>query len=77
MYYTPKIGNKSINFDNPFMKNIDGMVLEYEIKQGDMTTKFKAKKIEETNLSEKDFLVPEDYEKLTEEELEKMRQQTQ
>ena len=77
MYYTPEIGNKAINFDNPFMKKIDGMVLEYELKQNDMTTKFKAKKIEETNLSEKDFLVPEDYEKLTDEELEKIRQQSQ
>ncbi|MCF8217839.1 MAG: hypothetical protein K9I29_02325 [Bacteroidales bacterium] len=74
MYYTPEIGNKSINFDNPFMKEIDGMVLEYELKQGDMVTKYTAKSIEETNLKETDFLVPEDYEKLTDEELKQLRQ---
>ncbi|MGM0613828.1 MAG: hypothetical protein ACQESM_09995 [Bacteroidota bacterium] len=73
MYYTPEIGNKSINFDNPFMKEIDGMVLEYELKQGDMITKYTANSIEKTNLKETDFLVPDDYEKLTDEELEQLR----
>mgnify|MGYP006278507273 CR=1 FL=1 len=72
MYYTPKIGNKAINFDNPYMKEIDGMVLQYEIKQGGMTMQFTADNIEQTKLKETDFLIPEDYEKLTEEELKQM-----
>lgn len=72
MYYTDKIGNQAINFDNPFMKDIAGMVLQYEIKQQDMTMLFTAKTIEEEKLKETDFLVPEDYEKLTEEELKQM-----
>ncbi|MCF8332410.1 MAG: hypothetical protein K9H84_08165 [Bacteroidales bacterium] len=72
MYYTPKIGNKAINFDNPYMKDIDGMVLQYEIKQGGMTMQFTASNIEKNRLKETDFLIPEDYEKLTEEELKQM-----
>ncbi|MFO8053979.1 MAG: hypothetical protein R6U19_02305 [Bacteroidales bacterium] len=72
MYYTPEIGNKAINFDNPYMKNIDGMVLEYEIVQGETSMLYTAEEIEPKKLKESDFLVPSDYEKLTEEEMQQM-----
>ncbi|MGM0648283.1 MAG: hypothetical protein ACQESZ_07835 [Bacteroidota bacterium] len=72
MYYTPEIGNKAMNFDNPFMKEVDGLVLQYEMSQNNMTMKYTAENVEKMRLKETDFLVPADYEKFTEEELQQM-----
>ncbi len=72
MFYTPEIGNRSLNFDNPYMKEIDGLVLEYEVKQGENSMVYSAVEIEEKRLRETDFLIPADFEKLTEEERQQM-----
>lgn len=72
MFYTPEIGNKDLNFDNPYMRDIDGLVLEYEMKQGDFIVVYSAKEVEEKRLRETDFLIPDDFERLTEEERQQM-----
>lgn len=72
VYYSPDIGPKAVNFANPYMKDINGLPLEYMEKQNKMKMLFTATKFEEKNLDETDFLVPESYEELTEKEKKKM-----
>lgn len=72
VYYTPKVGSKALNFADPYMKTLDGLPLQYEEKQNNMTMKFTATSFEDKNLKETDFLVPDDYEELTEQEKKQM-----
>ncbi len=71
-WVAPEIGNEALNFSDPMLKGIDGVSLEYTEKLGEYTMKLTASEIKETKLKETDFLVPDDYEKFTEEEMEQM-----
>lgn len=68
-WYSSELGSKLANFNNPIYKDIDGMLLEFTMKNRDITMKFTATSVEKKGLAAKDFEVPSDYTITTQDEL--------
>ncbi len=69
VYYSNELGSKMANFDNPLYKDIDGVMLEFLLKNRDINMKFTATSIEKKSLPAKDFEIPSDYTLTTQDEL--------
>ena len=69
VYYTPEIGSKALNFNTSMFKDIDGMLMEFEMNEGPMQMKFEAISVEKKKLKDSDFEIPEDYKETTRDEL--------
>jgi GLPGLI family protein len=69
-YYSPELGNKQANFNNPIYRDIDGGLLEFSMKNQEINMKFAATSVEKKSLPAKDFEIPSDYTITTREELE-------
>jgi GLPGLI family protein len=69
VYFTKELGTKDLNFDNNVFKDIDGVMLEFEINEGNMSMKLEAVSVDKKNVPMSEFEIPEDYEKTTKEEL--------
>ncbi len=74
VYYTSELGGKELNFDNPQFKDIDGLMLEYEIAnpKAGFTMHFIATNVEKKKVSDKEFAIPDDYEVKTRDEIKTM-----
>ena len=72
VYYTDELGTKALNFDNPQFKDIDGLMLEYEIPEEEFSMQFTAVTIEKTNVDDSAFTIPEGYQIKTIEEMKGM-----
>lgn len=70
IYYTDDIMNKG-QIDETY-KGIKGMLMEYQIKQGEMTMKMLAKSMSADKIDEKVFEIPSDYKEMTQEDMKKM-----
>jgi GLPGLI family protein len=68
-WFTTEIGSKESNFNNPFYKDIEGVLLEFVMKNQDVTMKFLATSVEKKNIPAKDFEIPSDYTITTQDEL--------
>ena len=69
VYYSNELGSKMANFDNPLYKDIDGVLLEFLLKNRDINMKFSATSVEKKSLPAKDFEIPSDYTLTTQDEL--------
>jgi hypothetical protein len=70
VFYSPELGSKMANFDNPMYRDIDGALLEFTSKAPDKTImKFTATSVEKKSLAAKDFEIPSDYPLTTLDEL--------
>ncbi|MFZ4522847.1 MAG: hypothetical protein ACOYNC_14155 [Bacteroidales bacterium] len=69
VFYSNELGSKIANFDNPVFKDIDGVLLEFLVKEMSVSMKFTATSIEKKGLPEKDFEVPSNYTLTTDDEL--------
>lgn len=69
VYFTAEIGGKGANFDNPLYKDIDGVMMEFNMKTPQFVMKFSATSVEKKSVDNKDFEIPSDYKLTTEEEL--------
>lgn len=67
VFYSPALGGKELNFDGSF-RDIPGLPLYYEIKQGEQLIVFEAKEIKKGKFKETEFLIPDDFRELTAEE---------
>ncbi len=72
IYYTNELGSNTLNFDNNLFKDIDGVLLEFEIDEGEMKMKLEAISVEKKNIPQSEFVVPEDYKVVTQDELKNM-----
>lgn len=72
VFFTDELGSGALNMDNPMYKNIDGVMLEYSIKEEDVTMKMTAVSVDKKKLSDSDFEIPEGYKIISEEELQNM-----
>jgi len=72
IYFSPEIGNASLNFDSPVYKQIDGIPLEYQMKNNMFTMRLSAEKVTKKKISDDNFVIPDDYKKVTQEELQNM-----
>lgn len=68
-WYSSEIGSKMANFSSPVYKDVDGALLEFTMRNRDITMKFTATSVEKKSLDAKDFEVPSDYTVTTEAEL--------
>jgi len=71
-YYCDELNVKNHNWENPQMKNIKGMPLEFSQPTGNTTMKFIAKEIKKSKVKDKEFEIPEGYTEMTEEEATQM-----
>jgi GLPGLI family protein len=69
VWFTEELGGKDANFDNPMYKDINGVMLEFYIKNPQFTMKLSATSIEKKAVAAKDFEIPEGYTPTTKEEL--------
>ena len=69
VYYTNELGTKATNFDNPMYKDIDGVMLEFSMKNPQFTMEFTATSVEKKSISPKEFEIPAEYKVVTKEEL--------
>ncbi len=71
-YYTEELGNSSLNFDNPQFKDINGVMLDYEMPNPQFTMHLTAISVEKKNVEDSEFQIPEGYQIKTKEEMQKM-----
>lgn len=73
VYFSEEIGSPSMNFDNPYFKDIPGAMLEFEIETGQgMRMKMEATSVDKKNVSDDEFAIPEGYVKKTSAEIKQM-----
>jgi hypothetical protein len=72
VYYTEELGTSALNFDNPQFKDINGVMLEFEMPNDTFSMHFTAISVEKKNVSESEFTIPEGYQIKTKEELKGM-----
>jgi GLPGLI family protein len=71
-YFTDELGTKDINFDNPLFRNINGVMLEYEMPNQMFTMHYEAVSVEKKNVDESEFTIPDGYQIKTKEEINRM-----
>ncbi len=69
VFYSSELGSKMANFDQPIYKEIDGVLLEFLLKNREVNMKFTAISVEKKSLPAKDFEIPSDYTLTTQDEL--------
>ena len=69
VWYTSEIGSKDGNFDNPLFKDIDGFLMEFQIKTSEITMKYTVSSVEKKSVSAEEFKIPAEYILMTKEEL--------
>jgi len=69
VYYTDKIKIKNPNWNNPY-KEIKGVLMEYQISMFDIKTEIKAVKIENNEVDDGVFVVPDGYNEVTKQKME-------
>lgn len=72
IFFTPEIGSSKMNFDSKAYQKVDGLPLEYQMKTNMFSMKLMADKVEETKISDDVFSIPDDYKKVTPEQLQNM-----
>lgn len=71
-YYTKELGENINHFDTKNFNQIEGILLEFQLATPQFTMTFTATSVEKGGVSKKDFLVPDDFEMKTKEEVESM-----
>jgi len=72
VYFTEELGSKELNFDNPQFKDINGLMLEFEIPNEMFSMHFTAVSVEKKNVEDSEFTIPEGYQIKTKEEMKGM-----
>ena len=72
VYFTEELGTSALNFDNPQFKDINGVMLEFEMPNESFSMHFTAVTVEKKNVDDSEFTIPEGYQIKTKEELKGM-----
>lgn len=72
VYFTEELGSKELNFDNPQFKDINGVMLEFEMPNEAFSMKFSAVSVEKKNVEDTEFAIPEGYQIKSKEEMKGM-----
>lgn len=72
VYFTEELGTKELNFDNPQFKDINGVMLEFELPNEMFNMHFTAVSVEKKNVDDSEFTIPEGYQIKTKEEMKGM-----
>ena len=69
VWFTEELGGRDANFDDPLYKDINGVMMEFIIKNPQFSMKLNATSVEKKAVDAKDFEIPADYTLTTKEEL--------
>ncbi|MBW6460957.1 MAG: DUF4412 domain-containing protein [Bacteroidales bacterium] len=69
VYYTDELGTKDLNFDNPQFKDINGVMLEFEMPNDQFTMQFIATSVEKKKVDDSMFTIPDGYQVKTKDEM--------
>ena len=69
VWFTEELGSKDVNFADPVYKDINGVLMEFQMKTPQISMKFTVSSVEKKNVSAKEFEIPSDYKLTTKEEL--------
>ena len=72
VYYTDELGTGMINKANPMYKDIEGIMLDYEMVEDGMKMKLKAISVEKKKFADEDFALPEGYNVMSKSDFESM-----
>lgn len=72
VYFTEELGSSMLNFDNPQFKDINGVMLEFEMPNDSFSMHFTAVSVEKKNVDDSEFTIPDGYQIKTREELKGM-----
>jgi GLPGLI family protein len=61
IYYTEELGKGYTNMNNPYFQSINGVMLEYSMKENNINMQFSAVSVEKKKISDDEFIIPEDY----------------
>ncbi len=62
--------NPELNFSNSMFHNVDGLLMQFQLDAGNgLMMEFTATEVEKEKIKEKEFDIPDDYQKVTREEL--------
>ncbi len=61
VYYSPELGNAELNFENPLFKDINGMLMQFELNDNGIELKLKATEVKKKRINKKMFEIPEEY----------------
>jgi len=70
VYFTDALGTNSNYFDTPEFKDIEGIMLEFQMVSAEFTMNFTASSIEEKKVPESEFEIPAEYKMMTKAEFE-------
>lgn len=73
IFYTKDLNIKDPNFCTPFFE-VDGVLLEYQMKKFDLEMKFTAKSIKCDDIEDATFELPADYKKISQQEMNELFQ---
>jgi GLPGLI family protein len=72
VYYTEELGSSALNFDNPQFKDINGVMLEFEMPNEAFSMHFTAVTVEKKNVDDSEFSIPDGYQVKTKDEMKSM-----
>jgi len=72
VYYTDELGSGILNADNPYYKDIDGVMLEFAMDQDGLKMEFKAINVDKKKVSDKEFETPEGFKEISQDEFKNM-----
>jgi GLPGLI family protein len=72
VYFTEELGTKDLNFDNPQFKDINGLMMEFEMPDAMFSMHFTAVSLEKKNVEDSEFEIPEGYQVKTKDEIKSM-----
>jgi hypothetical protein len=61
VYFTDELGSGTLNYNNPFFKDVQGVMMEYTMKENDMNMTFTAISVTKKKVGDEEFVIPEGY----------------
>ena len=61
VYFTEELGSGMLNYNNPVFKDVQGVMMEYSMKENDMNMTFTAISVTKKKVADDEFEIPEGY----------------
>ena len=72
VYFTDELGSGMLNYNNPFFKDVQGVMMEYTMQENDMNMTFTAISVTKKKVGDEEFVIPEGYNKMSMSDFENM-----
>ncbi len=72
VYFTDELGTGMLNYNNPVFKDVQGVMMEYSLKENDINMTFTAISVTKQKVSDDEFEIPEGYNVMTMSDFENM-----